>query len=233
MAYHGKKYHNAVEKFGARQVLSIKDTFEKVKQLAFAKFDESVDVDINLGINATKSDQNVRGSVLLPHGTGKRSRVVVFAKGKYAEDATKAGADIVGAEDLIAKVQGGWMDFDHAVATPDIMGAVGQLAKILGPRKLLPNKKDGTVTFDVGTVVANLKGGLAFFKNDKQGIIHFSIGKASFDTEKLRENLTSLIKSIVAARPPRVKGMYLKKITVSSTMGLGVSVATDEFVRSV
>lgn len=232
MVIHGKKYRNAVEKSGTRQVLPMTAAFEKVKECAFAKFDESVDVSVNLGINATKSDQNVRGSVILPHGKGKRTRVIVFAKGKYAEAAEKAGADIVGAEDLIAKIQGGWLDFDHAVATPDMMGAVGQLAKILGPRRLLPNKKDGTVTFDVGAVVTDLKSGLSFFKNDKQGIIHFSIGKVSFGIEKLRENLIALIKSIVAAKPPRVKGVFLKKVSVSSTMGVGVSIATDEFMRS-
>lgn len=232
MGSHGKKYRNAAEKSGERHVLPMNSAFEKVKNIAFAKFDESVDVSVNLGINATKSDQSVRGSVLLPHGKGKRVRVVVFAKGKYAEAAEKAGADFVGAEDLIAKIQGGWLDFDHAIATPDIMGVVGQLAKLLGPRRLLPNKKDGTVTFDVAKVVTDLKSGLAFFKNDKQGIIHFSIGKVSFSIEKLRENLMALVKSVVAAKPPKVKGVYLKKINISSTMGLGVPVSTDEFVRS-
>jgi len=230
---HGKKYRNAAEKIGERRSLPVVLAFEKVKNGAFAKFDESVDVNINLGINATKSDQNVRGSVLLPNGRGKRTRIVVFAKGKYAETAQKAGADFVGAEDLIEKIQAGWTDFDYAIATPDVMGSVGQLAKILGPRRLLPNKKDGTVTFDVAKVVADLKSGLAFFKNDKQGIIHFSIGKVSFSIDKLRENLMALIKSVISAKPPKARGVYLKKMTVSSTMGLGVAVSPDEFVRSV
>ena len=232
MGNHGKKYNNVKERLGEKQSFPMAVAFEKVKDLAFAKFDESVDVNVNLGINATKSDQSVRGSVLLPHGKGKRVFVVVFTKGKYAEMAEKAGADLVGAEDLIEKIQNGWLDFDHAIATPDMMGAVGQLAKLLGPRRLLPNKKDGTVTFEVGSVVTSLKSGLAFFKNDKQGIIHFSIGKRSFSIENLRENLMALIKSVIAAKPPKVKGIYLKKITISSTMGPGISLMTDEFMRS-
>lgn len=232
MLKRGKKYKSAVESSGDKQALSAISAFEKVKELSFAAFDESVDVSVNLGIDATKSDQGVRGSVVLPHSKGKKVRVVVFAKGQHADDAEKAGADFVGLEDLVEKIKKGWMDFDHAVATPDVMGQVGQLAKILGPRRLLPNKKDGTVTFDVTSVVLDLKKGLSFFKNDRQGIIHFSIGKVSFAVDQLRENLLALTKSLVAAKPARAKGVYLKKMSVSSTMGLGVPVAVDEFVRS-
>jgi large subunit ribosomal protein L1 len=233
MARHGKKYKEAVAKAGNRLVvLPIDDALAKVKGLAYAKFDESVDVSVNLGINATKGDQVVRGSVMLPHGTGKKARVIVFAKGDYANQAEKAGADHVGAEDLIKKIEDGWMDFDYAVATPDIMGAVGKLAKLLGPRGLLPNKKVGTVTFDVATIVSDLKKGRSFFKNDKQGIVHLSIGKVSFNSNALRENLTASIKAILGAKPAAAKGKYLKKATIASTMGLGFLVSPDEFLRT-
>jgi large subunit ribosomal protein L1 len=168
----------------------------------------------------------------LPYSKGKEKVVIVFAKGEYADAAKKAGADFVGMEDLIEKIQGGWLDFDYAVATPDVMGAVGVLAKVLGPRGLLPNKKVGTVTFDVAEIVTDLKKGRAFFRNDKQGIIHFSIGKVSFDVKKLHENLDALVKAVMASKPATAKGKYLKKMTVSSTMGIGISINPDELVRS-
>jgi large subunit ribosomal protein L1 len=232
MAKHGKKYRNALKKAGDRHlVVSVDNALTKVKECAFAKFDESIDVSINLGINAAKGDQVVRGSVLLPHGTGKRARVLVFAKGDYALAAEKAGADYVGSEDLIKKIEDGWMDFEYAVATPDIMGAVGKLAKILGPRGLLPNKKVGTVTFDVAHIVSDLKKGRSFFKNDKQGIVHLSIGKVSFDASWLRENMGAVLKSVLAAKPASSKGKYLKKATVASTMGIGFAMNLDEFLR--
>jgi large subunit ribosomal protein L1 len=233
MAKHGKKYVAALEKVGNRHnPISIDQALEKVKSLAYAKFNESVDVSLNLGINAEKGDQVVRGSVVLPHGAGKKVRVIVFAKGDYADQALKAGADVVGADDLIKKVEDGWLDFEYAVATPDIMGAVGKLAKILGPRGLLPNKKVGTVTFDVADVVADLKKGKAFFKNDKQGIVHFSIGKVSFELAKLRDNFNALLKAVQAAKPAASKGKYLQRVSVSSTMGVGIFVNADELVRS-
>lgn len=233
MAKHGKKYRNALAKVSDRlAVLPVADALARVKDLAYAKFDESVDVSINLGINATKGDQVVRGSVLLPHGTGKRARVIVFAKGDYAAAAEKAGADYVGSEDLIKKIEDGWMDFDYAVATPDIMGAVGKLAKLLGPRGLLPNKKVGTVTFDVAAIVSDLKKGRSFFKNDKQGIVHLSIGKVSFDVNRLRDNLSTVIKAVLGAKPAAAKGKYLKKATIASTMGIGFPVNPDEFLRT-
>ncbi|HLJ31473.1 MAG TPA: 50S ribosomal protein L1 [Candidatus Babeliales bacterium] len=231
MAKHGKKYRAAISKKPSND-LGVDAALQQVKDLSFVKFDESVDVSINLGIDASKGEQTVRGSVVLPYSKGKEKIVIVFAKGEYADAAKKAGADFVGMEDLIEKVQGGWLDFDYAVATPDVMGAVGVLAKVLGPRGLLPNKKVGTVTFDVDAIVADLKKGRAFFRNDKQGIIHFSIGKVSFDVKKLHENLDALVKAVIGVKPATAKGKYLKKMTVSSTMGIGISVNSDEFVRS-
>ena len=231
MAKRGKKYQAAVSGKPHNE-LGLDAALQKVKDLSYAKFDEAVDVAINLGIDASKGEQTVRGSVVLPYSKGKEKVIIVFAKGEYADAAKKAGADFVGMEDLIEKVQGGWLDFDYAVATPDVMGAVGALARILGPRGLLPNKKVGTVTFDVESIITDLKKGRAFFRNDKQGIIHFSIGKVSFDVPKLHENLDILVKAVVAAKPATAKGKYLKKITLASTMGIGISINSDEFVRS-
>lgn len=231
MAKHGKKYQAVVSKKPSND-LGVDAAFQKVKELSFAKFDESVDAALNLGIDPAKGEQTVRGSVVLPHSKGKEKVIIVFAKGEYADAAKKAGADFVGMEDLIEKVQAGWLAFDYAVATPDVMGAVGVLARILGPRGLLPNKKVGTVTFDVESIVADLKKGRVFFRNDKQGIIHFSLGKVSFDVQKLQDNLDAFVKAVVAAKPSTAKGKYLKKMTVSSTMGIGISINPDEFVRS-
>lgn len=224
---HGKKYNKAKESTSI-DLVGIKEGLEKVKNLSFVKFDESVDVSVNLGIDPSKSDQVVRGSAMLPHGTGKKSRVIVFAKGEHADKATAAGADVVGADDLIKKIEGGWLEFEYAVATPDMMGAVGKLAKILGPKGLLPNKKTGTVTFDVGPIVTELKKGRAFFKNDKSGLVHFTIGRVSFDADKLKDNFTIFIKSLNAAKPSASKGKFLKKVTVSSTMGVGVPLNFDD-----
>lgn len=227
MSNHGKKYTAARQKTDDA-VLSLKDGLQKLKSLAFAKFNESCDVSVNTGIDAAKGEQTIRGSVLLPHGQGKKTRVIVFAKGDYATQAEKAGADLVGAEDLIKKIEDGWMEFEYAVATPDIMGAVGRLAKILGPRGLLPNKKLGTVTFDVGPIVSDLKKGRAFFKNDKYGNVHFSFGKVSFDTDALYENFTAFIKALQSAKPATARGKYMRKMTISSTMGVGISINPDE-----
>ncbi len=231
MAMHGKKYRSAKEKITPDKSYSLAESLAKVKELAYAKFDESVDIHVNLGIDASKGEQVVRGSVLLPHGTGKKVRVIVFAKGDYAEQASKAGADFVGTDDLIDKIAAGWLDFDFAVATPDVMGAVGKLAKTLGPKGLLPNKKVGTVTFDVANIVQDLKKGRVFFKNDKNGIVHFSFGKVSFEATKLQENLNSFVRALVAAKPPTSKGKYIRKVTVASTMGVGVPVAAEDVVR--
>ncbi len=225
----GKKYRKSAELISRDNYYSMKDAIENIKKAAYAKFDESVDVDVVLGIDATKGEQVVRGSVVLPHGKGKKVRVIVFAKGDYALQAQAAGADVVGDVDLIEKIKGGWLDFEFAVATPDLMGAVGQLAKILGPRGLLPNKKLGTVTFDVGLVVQDLKKGRVFFKNDKQGLVHFTIGKVSFDVNSLCDNLTAFIKALVQSRPGAAKGKFLKKMSLSSTMGVGLRLGLDEF----
>lgn len=230
MPNHGKKYKKAHDAVSSEQV-SVEKAVESVKDLAYAGFDESVDISVNLSIDPTKGDQVVRGSVLLPHGRGENVKVLVFAKGEYADQAQEAGADYVGADDLIDKIKGGWMDFDYAVATPDVMGLVGKLAKILGPRGLLPNKKVGTVTFDVGRIVSELKKGRAFFKNDKGGSVHFSFGKVSFEKGKLLDNLKAFLKALVAAKPASAKGKYLKKLTISSTMGVGLQVNPEEFLR--
>jgi large subunit ribosomal protein L1 len=195
-----------------------------VKELASAKFDESVDVAVNLGIDARKSDQSIRGATVLPHGTGKRVRVAVFAEGAKAEAARAAGADIVGLQDLAQLVKSGQIDFDVAIAAPESMAVVGQLGPILGPRGLMPNPKVGTVTPDVGLAVRNAKGGQVRFKTDKSGIIHCSIGKVSFEGEALKGNLTAVIAALNKAKPAAAKGVYVKKVTVSSTMGPGVAI---------
>ena len=232
MSKHGKKYEKARQQVPRGQVYSVKEALAKMKGLVYAKFDETVDVDVNVGIDPSKGEQVVRGSLVLPHGRGKQVKVLVFAKGEYADQAKKAGADYVGSEDLVEKINGGWMDFNFAVATPDLMGLVGKLAKILGPRGLLPNKKLGTVTFDVASVVADLKRGQLFFKNDKNGIVHFSIGKVSFDENKLYDNLVAFIKSLSSAKPASSKGKFLKKVTVSSTMGPGFAISPDEILQA-
>jgi large subunit ribosomal protein L1 len=231
MIKHGKKYEKSASDIQKGAVYSLNDALGHVKNAAYASFDETVDVDVNTGIDPSKGDQVIRGSVLLPHGRGKDVKILVFAKGEHAEAAQSAGADYIGTSDLIEKIEGGWMDFDYAVATPDLMGAVGRLAKILGPRGLLPNKKIGTVTFDVAPIIKDLKKGRVFFKNDKGGVVHFSLGKVSFDQDKLRENFGAFIKSLLAAKPAAAKGQYIKKVTLSSTMGPGVGVSADEILK--
>ncbi len=200
------------------------DALNLIKQTATAKFDESVDVAVVLGIDAKKSDQAVRGSVVLPAGTGKTARVAVFTQGAKAEEAKAAGADIVGFEDLAAKVKEGFTDFDVVIATPDAMRVVGGLGQILGPRGLMPNPKVGTVTTDVAGAVKNAKAGQVQFRTDKAGIVHCTIGRASFDAERLRTNLAALIDALNKAKPASVKGVFLRKISISSTMGIGVRV---------
>lgn len=231
MSKPGKKYTAAAAKIQRGVTVPVGQAMAKLKEVAHAKFDESVDVDVNLTIDPTKGEQVVRGSVFLPHRVGKAARVIVFAKGDYAEQARQAGADLVGDTDLIEKIAQGWMDFDYAVATPDIMGAVGKLAQILGPRGLLPNKKLGTVTFEVAGIIEDLKKGRLFFKNDKSGIVHFKFGKVSLGTEKLQDNFLAFAKALMAAKPATAKGKYLKKITVSSTMGPGIAINPDDLMR--
>jgi len=228
MVKHSKNHRKALQAVSKLELLSNKDAIAKVKSLSHVKFDESVDVDVNLGIDATKGDQVVRGGVVLPHGTGKKVRIVVFARGEAAMQAEKAGADFVGAEDLIEKISQGWVDFDFAVATPDMVASIGVLAKILGPKGLLPNKKLGTVTLNVGSVVTDLKKGKAFFKNDKQGIVHFSIGKVSFDALALQENFVTFMKTLIASKPAASKGKFIRKITMSSSMGVGIGVNLEQ-----
>jgi large subunit ribosomal protein L1 len=232
MVKHGKKYTKASAAVTKQVALPVDQALSKLKELAYAKFDESVDVDINLGIDPSKGEQVVRGSISLPHGRGKAVKVLVFAKGDYADQAKKAGADFVGAEDLVEKITGGWMDFNYAVATPDMMGLVGKVAKILGPRGLLPNQKLGTVTFDVAAVIADLKKGRQFFKNDKSGLVHFSIGRVSFDVAKLKDNLAAFLKALASSKPASSKGKFLQKITISSTMGIGIQINPDELLAA-
>jgi large subunit ribosomal protein L1 len=203
------------------------DALKLVKETATAKFDESIDLAIVLGIDAKKSDQSVRGSVVLPAGTGRSVRVAVFTQGAKGEEAKAAGADIVGFEDLAAKVKGGFMDFDVVIATPDAMRVVGQLGQILGPRGLMPNPKVGTVTADVAGAVKNAKAGQVQFRANKEGIVHCSVGRASFTSDNLQSNITALVDALNKSKPTSVKGIYLRKVSVSSTMGIGVRVDTS------
>ncbi len=211
-------------KIDRNKIYAVSDALKLAKETATAKFDESIDVSVNLGIDARKSDQLVRGSVVLPAGTGKTVRVAVFAQGEKAEAAKAAGADIVGFDDLAAQIKEGNLNFDVVIATPDAMRVVGQLGQILGPRGLMPTPKGGTVTMDVATGVKNAKAGQVQYRTDKGGIVHSTIGRASFSVEKLQENLKTLVDALVKAKPASSKGQYLKKIAVSSTMGLGVRV---------
>lgn len=228
MGKQGKKYVASAKKVDAVANYSLRDSVTKVKETAYAKFDESVDLAVNLGVDPKHADQMVRGTVILPHGTGKVVRVVVFAKGEKDKEAREAGADFVGAEDLVEKIAGGWTDFDKAVATPDIMGLVGKLGKVLGPRGLMPNPKVGTVTFDVGRAVEEIKGGKVEYRVDKAGIVHVPVGKVSFDAQKLYENTASVLESIVKAKPSSSKGKYVKAVNISSTMGPGVKIDAQE-----
>ncbi len=220
----GKKLRAAQDKVEAGKEYSLEDAIKCAKEAAYAKFDETVDLTLNLGVDPRKSEQMVRGTVVLPHGIGKKVRVLVFAKGEKEKEALEAGADFVGAEDLVEKITKGWLDFDKSVATPDVMGIVGKLGKILGPRGLMPNPKIGTVTFDVAKTVREIKAGKVEFKAEKAGILHVPIGKVSFDTDKLIENARTVIRSIIKAKPATSKGKYLKKIAVSSTMGPGIAI---------
>ena len=224
MPKHGKKYLESRKKVNREAKYSLDEALDLLKGTAKAKFDETIEVAMRLGVDPKYPDQQVRGSVVLPHGTGKSVRVVVFAKGEKAKEAQEAGADLVGSDELVAKVQGGWLDFDKAVATPDMMGAVGKIGKILGPRGLMPNPKVGTVTFDVGKAVRDLKGGKVEFKVEKSGTLHAGIGKASFGTEKIRENFMAFFEAINKAKPSAAKGTYIKTLAISSTMGPGIKI---------
>ena len=224
MAKRGKKYAEAAKLIDKEKAYQPMEAIELVKKAAPAKFDETVEVAVRLGVDPRKQDQNVRGVVVLPHGTGKTKRVLVFAKGEKAKEAEAAGADYVGDQDLIAKIQQGWLEFDVCVATPDMMGEVGKLGRILGGKGLMPNPKAGTVTMDVAKAVQEIKAGKIEYRLDKAGQIHAPIGKVSFDAEKLYENFKALMDAIIRAKPAAAKGVYLKNISISSTMGPGIRI---------
>lgn len=226
----GKKLSAAKQEIERAKEYSLEEAVSLIKSKAYAKFDETVDLAVNLSVDPRKSDQMVRGSVLLPHGTGKKVRVLAFAKGEKEKEALDAGADFVGGEDLVEKIKQGWLDFDKAVATPDVMGMVGKIGKILGPRGLMPNPKLGTVTFDVGKAVKELKSGKVEYKVEKAGIVHVPIGKVSFTEEAILENARAVIDAIVRAKPATSKGKYLKRLSMSSTMGPGIRVDTGKLV---
>lgn len=228
----GKKYKKVQEKIDASKKYSINDAFSLVTQVAPAKFDESIDAAFRLGVDPKQSDQQVRGAIALPHGLGKQVRVVVFAKGPKEAEAKNAGADFVGADDLVQKIQGGWLDFDKAIATPDMMTTVSKVAKILGPRGLMPNPKIGTVTMNVGEAVTAEKKGKLDFRVDKAGIIHASVGKKSMGSDKLKDNFMALMGAVLRAKPSTSKGIYVKTLTISSTMGPGISIDPNEALGS-
>jgi large subunit ribosomal protein L1 len=219
-----KRYDAATKKIEPEKQYSEEEALTLVKEMPGAKFDESVDLSFRLGVDPKHADQMVRGAVVLPHGIGKTVRVAVFAKGEKEREAREAGADVVGAEDLVERVQGGWMEFDTAVATPDLMGQVGRLGKVLGPRGLMPNPKLGTVTFDIGRAVREAKAGKVEFRVDKAGNIHAPVGKRSFPLEHLVANANAVIEAVMRAKPAAAKGTYLRSLTLSTTMGPGVAV---------
>ena len=225
MAKFGKKYQEAA-KLIEDKLYDANEAIELVKKTATAKFDETIEVSVRLGVDPKYADQQVRGAIVLPHGTGKSKRVLVFAKGDKVAEAEAAGADFVGSDELVTKIQGGWSDFDVAVATPDMMGTVGRLGKILGPKGLMPNPKLGTVTMDLTRAINEIKAGKIEYRTDKAGNIHSPIGKASFDAGKLFDNYQTLIDTLVKVRPAAAKGQYIRSITVSATMGPGVQVTT-------
>lgn len=227
----GKKYKEAAALVDRAKRYSLEEAVGLAKKTAKVKFDETVDLAVNLGVDPKQADQMVRGTVVLPHGTGKKVRVLVFAKGEKEKEARDAGADHVGAEDLADKIQKGWTDFDTVVATPDIMGLVGKLGKVLGPRGLMPNPKTGTVTFDIAKAVKDIRAGKVEYRVDKAGIVHVSVGKASFEENKLLENARSVLESILKAKPASSKGKYLKAAAMSTTMGPGIKMDTVQIEK--
>lgn len=224
----GKRYKAAKELINKENKYSVQDAMDLVVKTATTKFDEGVDIAIQLGVDPKQGDQQVRGAVSLPNGLGKSVRVIVFAKGPKEKEAQEAGADFVGSDDLVEKIQGGWMDFDKAIATPDMMATVSKVAKVLGPRGLMPNPKVGTVTMNVGEAVSAEKKGKLSFRIDKAGILHAGIGKKSMGADKLRENFMSLLSAVVKAKPQSSKGVYLRKMSVSSTMGPGITLDVSQ-----
>jgi len=232
MARTGKKMKEALEKVDAQKKYTLEEAIAIAKETKHAKFDESVDIAVRLGVDPSKADQMIRGSVVLPGGTGKTSRIAVFAKGEKELEAKSAGADFVGGDDLVEKVKSGWLDFDVAVATPDMMGTLGKLGKILGPRGLMPNPKSGTVTFDVTAAIKEIRAGKVEFRVDKAGIVHAPVGRASFDADKLVTNAKTFMETVVRMKPSSLKGVYVKGISVSTTMGPGIKVDEAALVAS-
>src|SRR5918993_585645 len=231
MKSHGKKYRAALEKFEPGRKYNLETAIAKVKEIAFAKFDETVELTVWLGVDPRKADQLVRGTLVLPHGLGKTKNVLVIAQGDKVREAEEAGADIVGGEDIVNRIKGGWTDFDAVIATPDMMRLVGGLGKVLGPRGLMPNPKTGTVTFDVRNAVRETKAGKVEYRVDKTGVIHVGIGKVSFEPDKLRENAQTLLDAVVKAKPSTAKGKYVKKVNLASTMSPGVLLDETIYAR--
>src|ERR1700750_1671041 len=231
MAKKGKKYLAAAAKVEPNRKHTLEEGVAKVKEIAFAKFDETVELTMWLGVDPRKADQLVRGTVVLPHGLGKSKTVLVIAQGEKLKEAEEAGADIVGGEDLVTRIKGGWTDFDAVISTPDMMRLVGQLGKVLGPRGLMPNPKTGTVTFDVATAVRETKAGKVEYRVDKTGVIHVGIGKVSFPPENLRDNAQTLLDAVVKAKPSTAKGKYVKKVNLASTMSPGVLLDETVYAR--
>jgi len=229
---HGKKYSDAFKKVDPSKKYSVEDGFKLLSEVAYAKFDETVEVAFNLGIDPKHADQMVRGAIVLPHGTGKTERIAVIAKGDRAKDAQNAGADFVGAEDLIEKISAGWFEFDKLIATPDMMVAISKIGKLLGPKGLMPNPKLGTVTMDVTKAVSEQKKGKIEYRAEKTGIIHVKIGKKSFGEQKLKENFASITSTILRAKPPTSKGTYMRGVTLSTTMSPGLKLDTMDVVSA-
>lgn len=233
MSKQGKKFRQATQQVEKEKMYSLTEAVQLCQKVAFAGFNESVDITVKLGVDPRHAEQNVRGTVVLPKGTGKTVKVLVFAKGEKEKEAKKAGADFVGAEDLIKKISGGWMEFERVVATPDMMGLVGKLGKVLGPRGLMPNPKSGTVTLDLARVIKEIKAGKIEFRVDKAGIIHASIGKINFSSEDLVENIKVLLGILLRIKPASSKGQYVKKISISSTMGAGIPVDNSQVEKMI
>jgi large subunit ribosomal protein L1 len=231
MKKHGKKFRAAAEKVEEGRKYSLEDAVKKLKEIAFAKFDETVELTMWLGVDPRKADQLVRGTLVLPHGLGKLKRVLVIAQGEKVKEAEEAGADFVGGEDMVTKIKGGWLDFDAVVSTPDMMRLVGGLGKVLGPRGLMPNPKTGTVTFDVKTAVKETKAGKVEYRVDKTGVIHTGVGKVSFDENKIVENTRAVIEAVAKAKPSTAKGKYMKKVNLASTMSPGILLDETAFAK--
>ena len=232
MTQHGKRYREALKKVDRIKLYALDEAVSMVKEFAKAKFDETVEIAAKLGVDPRHADQMVRGSVALPHGLGKTERVVAFAKGEKVREAKEAGADFVGAEDLVEKIQGGWLDFERVVATPDVMGLVGRLGRVLGPRGLMPNPKSGTVSLDIGRMVREIKAGKVEYRTEKAGLVHAPVGKASFEAKALAENVSAVVDALMRAKPSSSKGVYFKGLTLSSTMGPGVKVDHQTLLAS-